>query len=241
MERVLVWDWPVRVFHGLLVVGFASAAGIALGLGDDSTSFWLHAVIGLGMAMAVLLRVVWGLMGSRHARFTSWLPGPRAVVRYFLRVLSGRGERHMGHNPGSAGAIVLIMLLTLGLAGSGVAMARGVHGVKDAHEFMAWALVAVVGLHIAGVLLHMVMHRENIVASMLHGRKRAETDAERGQGIGASHRTLGALMGIITLAWTGALWWSYNPATGVTKVPIVGTDLKIGDATEGEPEPADGD
>lgn len=80
MARTLVWDLPTRLFHWIFAFGFAIAAVIALGLGDDSPAFPLHALIGLVLGMAIALRVMWGFVGSRHARFASFAFGPSAVL-----------------------------------------------------------------------------------------------------------------------------------------------------------------
>ena len=80
MRRTLVWDIPTRLFHWLFAGGFIAAAVIALGQGDDSPLFPYHGMIGLALGLLLVLRVVWGFVGSRHARFGSFAFGPRAVA-----------------------------------------------------------------------------------------------------------------------------------------------------------------
>lgn len=116
-SRALVWDLPVRVFHWLFAGGFIAAATIALLLGDDSPLFPYHAIIGLVLVFLVLLRVIWGFIGSRYARFSAQPYNPRALATYVGSALIGRAKRYVGANPGSAYAALAMMLLVIGLAG----------------------------------------------------------------------------------------------------------------------------
>lgn len=177
MARVLVWDLPTRLFHWLFAAGFLAAAFIAMALDDDGPLFPYHAIIGLTLAAMVLLRVVWGLVGTRYARFGSFLFGPRSVIEHAIGALTGKGPRHVGHNPGSAYAILAMLAMMLGLAATGYLMARGNESVKELHEVLAYAMLAVVGVHVLGVVIHTIRRRENVAAAMIHGRKTAEADA----------------------------------------------------------------
>ena len=80
MRRTLVWDIPTRLFHWLFAGGFIAAAVIALGQSDDSPLFPYHGIIGLALGLMLVLRVLWGIVGTRHARFGSFAFGPRAVA-----------------------------------------------------------------------------------------------------------------------------------------------------------------
>lgn len=119
MRGTLIWDLPTRLFHWLFAAGFIAAAVIALGLGDDSPLFPYHGIIGLMLGLMVGLRLVWGIVGSRHARFRSLAHGPRAVGGYMLGVVTGRGVRHPGHNPASAYAALAMFAIMVGLAVTG--------------------------------------------------------------------------------------------------------------------------
>jgi cytochrome b len=114
MTRVLIWDLPTRLFHWLLSGGFTAAAAISLILGEDSPLFPYHAIIGLTIALMVCLRVIWGIIGTRYARFGTFIFGPGAVVEYMKGTLLGGGKRYIGHNPGSAIAIFALLALALG-------------------------------------------------------------------------------------------------------------------------------
>lgn len=99
MNRVLIWDLPTRLFHWLLSGGFITAAVISLALGEDSPLFPYHAIIGLTIALMVCLRIIWGLAGTRYARFGTFIFGPAAVIEYMKGTLVGGGKRYIGHNP----------------------------------------------------------------------------------------------------------------------------------------------
>ena len=168
--HVKVWDPAVRVFHWTLVASFG-----VLWLTAESERFRdLHVMAGWTMAGLVAFRILWGLVGTRHARFASFVKGPAAVVRYLRSLASARPEHHVGHNPAGALAIVAILLLSVATIAAGWATLEGLGGewVEEAHEFLANAMLAVVGVHLAGVLLSSWLHGENLVKAMLTGRKR---------------------------------------------------------------------
>lgn len=225
MNPVLIWDLPTRLFHWLLSAGFIAAAVISLALGEHSPLFPYHAIIGLTIALMVVLRIVWGIVGTRYARFGSFIFGPGAVVEYMKGAMIGGGKRHIGHNPGSAVAIFALLGLVLALAVTGFMMGQGNEGIKEVHEILAWTTVGVVVVHVLGVAFHTIRHRENITASMIHGRKRAEPS----DGIASAK----PIVAVIFLAIAGSLAFglvrNYNPATQITTLPLIGTSLQLGE------------
>lgn len=232
MNRALIWDLPTRLFHWLLSGGFFAAAAISFLLGDDSPIFPYHAIIGLVIAAMVVLRIVWGLIGTRYARFGSFMFGPAAVIEYMKGVLTGTGRRHLGHNPGSAYAIFTMLGLVLALAVTGFLMSQGNESIKDVHEILAYAMLGVVGAHVLGVIVHTVRHRENLTASMIVGTKNAEQSA----AISSSHPIVAAVFMIITGAWAYGLLSNYDAATQTTRVPLLGTSLQLGENEGNESE-----
>jgi cytochrome b len=165
-----VWDLAVRLFHWSLVASFAIAW--------ISAEEWqdLHLWAGYAAAALVAFRLVWGLAGTRYARFRQFVRRPRVVVAYLRDVLSGREARYLGHNP-AGGAMILALLLALaGLCLTGWLYTTdaywGVEWVEETHELLANLLLALVGLHVLGVLLASLRHRENLVRAMITGRKR---------------------------------------------------------------------
>lgn len=230
MNRILVWDIPTRLFHWLLAAAFAAAFGIATLTDDDNPTFQLHMLLGLIMVFMVVLRVVWGFVGTRYARFGSFLFGPGAVVEYLKGTLTGRGKRHIGHNPGSSLAIYAILALTAGMAITGVLHSTGGEVVKTLHEVLAYTFAAVVGVHIVGVVVHTFRHRENITWSMLAGRKVGEA----AMGIASSQPIAGALFLLLVGAWSWRLVANHDAAAGQVTIPLTGQTIQLGEGAEAQ-------
>jgi len=195
--RILVWDAPVRVFHWLLALSFAGAYITA----ESESWRLLHVTLGYTMAGLVVFRVLWGLMGTRYARFSTFVRGPRAVAGYLRAMVRGRPEHHVGHNPAGALAIVALLGLAALIAASGWATYNdvGAGWLEDAHELAANTMLAVVGLHIAGVVAASWLHRENLVRAMVTGYKTGNP----GDGIARAWRSVAALMLVAVLGF----WW----------------------------------
>lgn len=228
MKRILVWDLPTRLFHWLLAGSFIAAFTIANVVDDDSSTFTVHMLLGAVMGLMVVLRVVWGFVGSRYARFGSFAFGPSDVIAYMKGTISGTGQRYIGHNPGSSVAIWAMLALTLGLGVSGALMATS-EVLEEVHEILAYALLAVVVTHVAGVLWHTLRHRENITASMVTGYK----EGESGSAIPSMHPAAAAVFLMLTAAWAGSLVRGYDSATRTVLLPVIGTRLQLGEAQEG--------
>ena len=169
---VRVWDIGVRVLHGVFVFGVAAAWLTRHSRGD-----W-HEWIGYAVAAAVILRVIWGAIGTPHARFAAFVRGPRTTARYAMRVLHGDAPRHLGHNPLGAAMIVALLLLLVTICVTGWLFTTdrfwGEAWVIGLHSYATDALLLLLPLHIAGVLHASWKHRENLVLAMIHGRKRGE-------------------------------------------------------------------
>lgn len=195
--RVLVWDAPVRVFHWLMVLAFAGAWLTA----ESERWRLVHVTLGYTTAALVAFRLVWGLLGTRHARFAQFVRGPAAVLRYLGSLLRGRPEHHTGHNPAGAVAIVLLLALAAAVALTGWASYQelGGHWLEEVHEGAANAMLALVGVHVAAVAISSWLHRENLVAAMLTGRKAAAPS----EAIRSPWRSVAALL----LAAVLGFWW----------------------------------
>lgn len=226
MNRVLIWDVPTRSFHWLLAAGFAAAAGIALTTSKHGIFFPYHAILGLTLALLVVMRIVWGLVGTRHARFGSFIFGPAALIEYFAGYFTGRGTRHIGHNPASALAIFAIFGLILALAATGFMLGRGDERVEEIHEVLAYSTMAIAGIHILGVIVHTLVHREQITLSMIHGRKSAAAS----DAIASTHPTI-ALLGLsITVLFAYALITNLDATAQRTTLPFTNVAIQIGES-----------
>jgi cytochrome b len=196
---VLVWDAAVRVFHWTMVLCFAGAW-----LTAESESWRLvHVTLGYTMAGLVAFRLVWGVIGSRHARFASFVRGPAAVGRYLRSLLGGTPEHHVGHNPAGAWAIVALLGLAVVVTAAGWATYNDFSGpwrgdwAEGLHEAAANLMLAVVGVHVAGVIVSSWLHRENLVAAMWHGHKAGTpNDAVRSARWPVAAALLAAVLGL---------------------------------------------
>ncbi|APF18588.1 putative cytochrome b [Caldithrix abyssi DSM 13497] len=231
-NRVLVWDLPTRIFHWLFAGGFFVAAIFAFGFGEHSPFFSYHAIFGLIIFLIVVLRVLWGFIGTRYARFDSFTFSPKSVFEYLKGALRGDGNKYVGHNPGSAYAIFAMLIMMIGLGITGIMLGTGNEWVEELHEILAYAMISVVVLHIMGVLLHIIRHRENIIASMIHGKKEVEAH----QAISSSRPIIGVIFLVLTGAWAWGLYANYDASIQSTRLPLIGTQLQIGEI-ENEDEP----
>jgi cytochrome b len=165
---VRVWDALVRVAHWTLVACIAAAW---------FTNGALHDAVGYAALVVLAVRLTWGTIGPRYARFRQFVAGPAATLAYARLFAARREPRYLGHNP-LGGWMIVALLVTVALtAGSGWLSSTdrfwGVPWLQETHALLADALLVLVGLHLAGVLYASVRHRENLVRAMLTGRKRA--------------------------------------------------------------------
>ena len=230
---VLVWDLPTRVFHWTLVVFFFSA----MATGDPDRFRDLHVYFGYVVLGLICFRIFWGLAGSRYARFKAFLYGPRAAIAYLADVMAARADRHVGHNP--AGSVGIYLLLALGLVicvtGIVVLGAEEAQGIfksladrplgeftRGLHESLAWLMLALVLVHIGGVVVESLVHRENLAKAMFTGHKIAGAD----EGIGSNHPWVALV--ILTCVAGSALWlihWRLINIPGLEQLPYVGRQL----------------
>jgi cytochrome b len=143
--------------------------------GEDPDSW--HEELGYAAAALVTARLVWGWVArNRHARFESFVRGPAATSAYARQVLAGRAPRYLGHNPLGGWMVLALLGCAAGLALSGWLYTTewlwGYAWLYWTHFVLGWLLVALVALHLLGVLATGRHQRENLVAAMLSGRKR---------------------------------------------------------------------
>jgi cytochrome b len=172
LQRILVWDVPTRVFHWTLALSFAGAYLTA----ESERYRDIHLALGYLMLGLLVFRLVWGFVGTSYARFSSFLYEPAAVVAYVRSLLSPQPQHHVGHNPAGGVAILLLILLGLliSISGLGLYWEIGDEDVfEELHEIAANLMLLVVFVHIAGVLISSVLHKENLVGAMFTGYKQA--------------------------------------------------------------------
>jgi cytochrome b len=199
-RRIRVWDAFVRVFHWS-TVALVILLVLTAHVGMEET----HMALGIDLLVLLAARLVWGVLGTRHARFVSFWVGPKAGLRYLGEVLRGHPQRYVGHNP-AGGWMVLALLGTLSVAlvsglllqatlefegpFAGVLLSASdafVDSVREVHRQSVHVLYGLVPLHVIGVVLASAQHRENLTWSMVTGYKsmhggRMENDVDgRGQ------------------------------------------------------------
>jgi len=175
-KTLRVWDILIRLFHWSLVAGMA-AAWIS-----SSSRSEVHQWIGLGVAGLVCIRLIWGFVGTRYARFSNFISGPVTVWRYLMSILRGHEQRYVGHNP-AGGAMIVALIMAILLTGlTGWLMTTDAYYGDDTMQFthsaFAYGVVALIGLHLAGVILASVRHKENLVRAMITGKKRAADEGD---------------------------------------------------------------
>lgn len=170
MQRILVWDWPTRVGHWAMAACFL----IAYATGDGEAWRDVHVMAGGALAGLILFRVLWGVLGSRHARFVNFVGAPRAAWDYLVSLGRGRAAHFTGHNPAGAWAIVLLLIFGWLASFSGWAVYQELGGewLEEGHEALANGMLLVVLGHLAGVLVGSLAHGENLARAMLTGLKR---------------------------------------------------------------------
>jgi cytochrome b len=179
---VKVWDLPTRLFHWTLVLLMVLQWWSA----ENSETMDYHMWGGYAVLVLVLFRLVWGLVGSETARFSSFVRGPGAALAYFKALSRGETPLYLGHNPMGAWSIVALLTLLLIQAGTGLfanddIMVEGPlygwvsKGTSDwltsVHRLNFNLLLLLIAVHVGAVLFYLLVKRENLVHPMLSGRK----------------------------------------------------------------------
>lgn len=208
-KNALVWDLPVRIFHWSLVVAFIGAfvtnkLGVAY--------FKYHVWCGYAVLVLVAFRIVWGLVGTRHARFWNFLRGPAVIWRY----LRGRERHFAGHNPLGALMVVTLLLALLAQAITGLFGNDEIFNVgplygyisnelslrlTSLHRQLFYWIAGAIGLHVMAVIIHRFFKKEKLVEAMFTGRKHVIAHDE---AIETSRTVLAAL---IVIAFSVLLTW----------------------------------
>ena len=225
----LVWDLPVRVSHWMLVAAFAGAyVTNALGV----NYFRYHVWCGYAVIVLVLFRIVWGVVGTRHARFEAFVRGPRDTLRYVQSLLRGSEQRHAGHNPLGAWMLLALLLMMLtqavtGLFGDdqifnlgplyGYVTAETSSRLTSLHRRLFYWIAAAAAVHIFAVLVHVFVKRENLVIAMITGRK----DANRVSASDAIRTSRVWLAALLIGLFAAALAWT------VISAPATSTELSF--------------
>ena len=202
-RTILVWDLPLRIFHWLLVFAVAVAF---LSFEEDSALNQYHTLSGWIAAVLIGFRIVWGLVGSEHSRFASFLR-PSGLGTHIHELLRGRPAATLGHNALGALSVIVLLAMVAAIVWTGATLSED--GGEELHEVIAWSLLALVAVHVVAVLLMSLLTRENLVSAMIHGRKpaRLHPDAHDAPHAGP----LALLLGLVTVAGAVLAIRSYDP------------------------------
>lgn len=218
--EVPIWDWPVRFVHWAIVLLLAVLLVTGKAGGD-----WLvwHMRAGETLLALVLFRILWGVAGSRHARFASFVRGPREVVTYARSLLRPPRATFAGHNPLGGWMVVLLLVALLVQAGLGLftnddIMNEGPlvrHVSKDLSDWLsslhrrnAWIVVGLASVHIVAVIGYLVAFRDNLITPMVTGRKRLDGSWQaEGMGATANRRAVALLLACGIAVWLLVRRW----------------------------------
>lgn len=221
--KVLVWDLPTRAFHWLLALSFAGAWITA------ESERWrdVHVLLGDTVLGLIAFRLLWGLAGTRYARFTSFALAPRAVFDYLKSLATFKPRHYLGHNPAGSWAILALLALLATTAATGWATYAeiGPQWLEELHEGAANATAALVLVHIAAVFTSSLLHRENLAGAMVSGYK---------SGPGAAAAGTRWFVALLLVGAVGAFWAGLIPAPGLPQGTAL-TSL----AVQGKPALAD--
>ncbi|BFM49708.1 cytochrome b/b6 domain-containing protein [Marinomonas sp. THO17] len=212
MKSTLVWDWPIRIFHWLLVVLFTGL--IVTGKAEEDYMQY-HFYFGYGLSSLVIARVLYGFYGSRYALFSQFLRGPKVVWHFAKSLIIGKPLHYLGHNPlGALMVIALLVTLTVqwvsGLFSSddifwfgpfnGLVSEDTASFLVSIHHTLPDYLLGLVAIHILAVLYHEIRLNERLIEGMVRGIKKQ-------QGIPAQTPRWGVIFSLaMGLCWLAALW-----------------------------------
>ncbi len=199
-KKILVWDVPTRVFHWLQALSFLGAYLTA----DSEKTRQIHVTLGFILFGLIAFRLVWGFVGTKHARFSSFIFHPRTVITYVRSLLQNNAQHYVGHNPIGSIAIWLLLGMGIGLGVTGVLLLQDdvADSVVDIHAYLTNGMLVVIAGHLIGVAMSSVLHKENLVRAMLTGHKKGSEQ----HGISHSYAWLGAALVIAAALF--AYWYN---------------------------------
>jgi cytochrome b len=197
---IRVWDAPTRVFHWLLVFSFAGAY-----LTSESERWSLvHITLGYTLGGLIAFRLIWGFVGTRYARFTSFVKGPLEVLQYAKSMATLKPKHFVGHNPLGAVAIVLLIVSGIAIVVTGYAAFNEIGGewVAELHEVSSHIMLILVGVHIVGVIAASWLHKENLARAMVNGFKQGKiADGISRVWVSVAALLLAVVLGFWYLQW----------------------------------------
>lgn len=231
---IKVWDGWVRLFHWLLVACVATAA--YTGFFGRKNQIDIHVIAGTAIAALLVFRIIWGMWGTTYARFSSFMVSPVTTLRHVRDIATGRGHACMGHNPLGAWMIVALFVVLTAILVTGTVTLGGVvkegplapfvgfaaaYNAREVHEILGLVLGALVALHVLGAVFESFRTRENLMRSMVTGRKLPRPDAEAAAPVAARPvLVLVAVALVAGLTVPAVAHFSALPVPGVPTEPM---------------------
>lgn len=185
-SQIRVWDQLVRFFHWSLISAFFIAYV------TEENLLTVHTLAGYLILLLISIRFVWGFIGTRYARFSDFVYSPGTVIQFLKDTMHLRAKRYLGHNPAGGAMVILLMVSLLVTTTSGILLlgAEEQAGpvahwfnqagsfwsgiLEELHEFFANFTLLLVFIHVIGVIVESLIHKENLVSAMLTGFKPAK-------------------------------------------------------------------
>ncbi len=225
-KKIKAYDLPTRMFHWLFAGFFVFAFVVAKVIDDDSPLYSYHMLAGIFMVFLVMLRVVWGVVGSHYAKFSSFKLSRSELIQYLSNILSSKSKRYLGHNPASSYAAIGMFVFTICLGVTGLLMSKGVGSdfFEEIHELCGNGFVLMVIFHVAGIVFHESKHSDKIILSMITGNK----DPVEGAKPIASNSNIVAIF-FVGLVVSFALYLNQNYDSNTQKLNLLGLQIELGE------------
>ncbi len=193
INKVVIWDLPTRVFHWLLLASYL----LAWITYADNRFLYFHVFVGYIFFGLLIFRLAWGFIGTHYAQFRSFAQDWSSVTEYLKGLINGKAMRYIGHNPIGGYAIFAMLLLGFIISISGLLTLAGEEGhgplqgmvnysvgiaSHSIHEILAWVMLLLTIVHVLGVIVESIWHKENLVWAMLSGQKEAAAGTSSIQG-----------------------------------------------------------
>ena len=229
MNRAIIWDFPIRIFHWAFAGCLAGALALAFLVDAGRPLFVWHMLLGMAACFFLVVRLVLGVMGSRHNRFKTLLVSPRETLRYIQGIITGKAPHYLIHNPASSAAALGMYAALPLLFISGLKTAC--ESVRIIHIVLAYGMLALVLAHFAGITINIIWHRGDIAFAMITGTKPGAPD----EGLASAHPLVGMVVVLISIFWMYAFFSSYNHVTGTIRLPLTGCSLQLLENRQIEP------
>jgi cytochrome b len=231
MQKKFTYDIPIRLFHWVFAALFVVAFTIANTVDDESLVFSYHMLAGMILCFTVVWRIAWGFFGTTYSRFSGFALKPKDLLCYLQGIVTGDKRRWVGHNPASSWAALMMFTFVLGLGVTGYLMSAGIGSevAEDLHEVLANGFLIVALLHIVGIVLHTMRHKDEIWKSMFSGYKQGVAQEE----INVKSRPAAGLAFIaLTLGFSFYLFQNFESNT--KKLSFFGSSITLGEFDDEE-------